>query len=880
MRPSLSRPAFVAIACVATAAASAHAQQFELTVQNVMRGPEHVGQSPSQVRWSEDNRFVYFRWLPGGAAWNEENSLFRVPAAGGEPVELSDAQADSVGVLLAPGPVSRSERWKAVSYSGDLYLIDRRTLETRRLTHTRAAEAQPVFNEDDSSIYFIGDNNLFEFEISTGHLRQVTDVRPGPAPTDSQAPAGQRGFLENQQRQLFEHIRRQVEDQEANRSETRMRRESDPLETVYLDRDERVVALQIEPHGAYAVVTAAKNSQQQGRRTLIPYWITTSGYTETREVRTKVGDNDQGFSGRLGIVSLADGEVQWIDLASATTPGDSAAKSRRVSGRFFAWNDDGTTGLIGASSDDFKDAWLWSFDAASGAMTLLHHLNNDAWVAGPCAFWQFCAGWLPDGETIWFASERDGYNHIYTVARDGSGVRQLTTGPFEVHSVAISPQEDRFYLTTNEGSPHEVHFWHMNFDGSGKTRITTRPGRQDVTVSPDGNRLAVVHSYANTPPELYVQENRAGREATRVTTTPTAEWRSYNWIAPEIVQIDAEDGTRVPARIYKPSDVGAQPNGAAVIFVHGAGYLQNVHNWWSSYYREYMFHHILAARGYHVLDIDYRGSAGYGADWRTAIYRHMGGKDLSDQVDGSRYLQRNFNIDPERVGIYGGSYGGFITLMALFTAADHFGAGAALRSVTDWAHYNHGYTGRILNLPQNDTVAYAQSSPIYFAEGLEDPLLIAHGMVDTNVHFSDVVRLAQRLIELGKRNWEMAVYPVEDHGFVEPTSWTDEYRRILELFERHLNPHGDPSNPAGPNIDQLLPRRSTSAATACASAAAALAAMNSWCRVASPVSTSSPYPLSGSKPWSNSASTTPGPRLYASSARCASPPYVSSNLRK
>jgi dipeptidyl aminopeptidase/acylaminoacyl peptidase len=155
-------------------------------------------------------------------------------------------------------------------------------------------------------------------------------------------------------------------------------------------------------------------------------------------------------------------------------------------------------------------------------------------------------------------------------------------------------------------------------------------------------------------------------------------------------------------------------------------------------------------------------------------------------VDGSRWLQREFGIDPERIGIYGGSYGGFITLMALFLEPQDFGAGAALRAVTDWAHYNHTYTGRILNLPQDDSVAYRRSSPIYHAEGLEDPLLIAHGMVDVNVHFSDVVRLAQRLIELGKTDWEMAVYPVEDHGFVEPSSWTDEYRRILELFERHL----------------------------------------------------------------------------------------------
>jgi dipeptidyl aminopeptidase/acylaminoacyl peptidase len=242
----------------------------------------------------------------------------------------------------------------------------------------------------------------------------------------------------------------------------------------------------------------------------------------------------------------------------------------------------------------------------------------------------------------------------------------------------------------------------------------------------------------------------------------------------------------VPARIYRPADVGGVPNGAGVIFVHGAGYLQNVHRGWSSYYREYMFHHLLASKGYTVLDIDYRGSEGYGRDWRTAIYRHMGGKDLSDQVDGARYLADVEGVDADRIGIYGGSYGGFITLMALFREAEHFAAGAALRSVTDWAHYNHWYTGRILNLPQFDEDAYRRSSPIYWAEGLEDPLLIAHGMVDTNVHFQDVVRLAQRLIELGKEDWELAVYPVEGHAFEEPASWADEYRRILELFERHL----------------------------------------------------------------------------------------------
>ncbi|MNV51386.1 Prolyl tripeptidyl peptidase precursor [compost metagenome] len=243
-------------------------------------------------------------------------------------------------------------------------------------------------------------------------------------------------------------------------------------------------------------------------------------------------------------------------------------------------------------------------------------------------------------------------------------------------------------------------------------------------------------------------------------------------------------GSDVYARVYPASK--PHPNRPAVVFVHGAGYLQNVHYWWSQYSREYMFNNLLADNGYTVIDIDYTASSGYGRDHRTGIYRHMGGKDLTDQVDGVKMLVEKYNVDPKHVGLYGGSYGGFITLMALFTESDVFASGGALRSVTDWAHYNHGYTSNILNEPYNDELAYKRSSPIYFAQGLKGDLLMCHGMVDVNVHFQDIVRLSQRLIELGKNNWELAVYPVEDHGFVEPSSWTDEYKRIFKLFETTL----------------------------------------------------------------------------------------------
>ncbi|HLK28230.1 MAG TPA: alpha/beta fold hydrolase, partial [Puia sp.] len=237
-------------------------------------------------------------------------------------------------------------------------------------------------------------------------------------------------------------------------------------------------------------------------------------------------------------------------------------------------------------------------------------------------------------------------------------------------------------------------------------------------------------------------------------------------------------------RLYRPAV--ENPAKPGVIFVHGAGYLQNAHKWWSSYFREYMFNNLLADNGYTVMDVDYRGSAGYGRDWRTAIYRHMGGKDLDDQVDAAKYMVEKLGVNAKHIGLYGGSYGGFITLMAMFTQPDVFAAGAGIRSVTDWAHYNHGYTSNILNEPFTDSIAYKQSSPIYFAQGLKGHLLMLHGMVDVNVHFQDIIRLTQRLIELGKENWDLAVYPMEDHGFVEPSSWTDEYKRILKLFETNL----------------------------------------------------------------------------------------------
>jgi dipeptidyl aminopeptidase/acylaminoacyl peptidase len=442
------------------------------------------------------------------------------------------------------------------------------------------------------------------------------------------------------------------------------------------------------------------------------------------------------------------------------------------------------TQVLEIRSTDNKDRWLMLWDTATHALKLLDRQRDEAWIGGPGIGFGRNIGWIDDN-TVWFQSESTGYAHLYSINIKTNERKALTTGKYEVQQVQLSNDKKFFYIITNEVHPGEQQFYRLTIADGKKERITTMTGANQVTVSPDEKYLAVLYSYSTKPWELYLQENKPGGKIEQITNKAQSdEFKSYSWKDPEVITFAASDGAQVYARIYKPAN--PDPNKPAVLFVHGAGYLQNAHKWWSSYFREYMFNNMLADNGYYVMDVDYRGSAGYGRDWRTGIYRFMGGKDLSDHVDAVNYLVKTYGVNPQHIGLYGGSYGGFITLMAMFNDPDVFAAGAALRPVTDWANYNHGYTANILNEPFNDSLAYRKSSPYYYANGLKGHLLICHGMVDVNVHYQDAVKLTQRLIELGKDNWELASYPMEDHGFVEPSSWTDEYKRIFKLFENVL----------------------------------------------------------------------------------------------
>ena len=775
------------------------AQQLgELTVEKIMRDPKWIGTQPSGLNWSENSQNLYFNWNPEG---NPADSLYKITPANQTPVRVTDAERQATA-RERMGVRNKANTKKLLVENGKIVMEDIKTGTKKTLVSLVERASNPSFNLDESKVIFNMGDNIFSLHLSSGEILQLTDFRRGNDQNNGRGRGGnqqseQDEWLEKDQMALFEVLRDRRERRQSGgrRGSFMMNTESEePLLPIYtgsknlsnatLSPDERFVT--------YALVEFPFSA----KRAEVPNYVTESGYTEMINTRPKVGaDQSKGEmyvfdrkTNKTYAVNIEDlpGLNDKPDYWNEYPENANKEYTRDVYPSGPSWSEDGKYAVVQFRSSDNKDRWIMLLNPEDGSLKLLDRQRDEAWIGGPgVSGFGGSSGWLPDNKRFWFMSEESGYAHLYTVDVSNGQKKALTSGNFEVYSPSLSNDKKSWYFSSNEVHPGERHFYKMPLDGGARTKITSMEGHNEVVMSPDEKFLAIRYSYTNKPWELFWMPNRAGAEAKQITEGLTDEWKSYNWMEPEVISFKARDGADVYARLYKPKNRPTEGS-PAVIFVHGAGYLQNAHKWWSTYFREYMFHNLLAEQGYTVMDIDYRASAGYGRDWRTAIYRHMGGWDLNDNTDGAKYMINELGVDPNSIGIYGGSYGGFITLMALFNEPDVFTSGAALRAVTDWAHYNHGYTSNILNTPVEDSLSYARSSPIYFADGLRGHLLIAHGMIDTNVHFQDVVRLAQRLIELGKDNWEMAVYPLEDHGFVEPSSWTDEYKRILKLFDDTL----------------------------------------------------------------------------------------------
>jgi dipeptidyl aminopeptidase/acylaminoacyl peptidase len=763
--------------------------KFAMTIDNLMRGPGLYGYEPSAVRWSGDNKEIYFQWKQASDAIDHPLDTYVVNRDGSGLRKLSD---DEARLAPPPGGNRTRDRKRAVyTIDGDIFIYDYAAGTRRQLTKTADNETNPAFTHDQQHVAFTRGGNLYVMAIDTGMIEQMTEIvaagaTPTPVPGGFGGGRGGRGgggaqaataaaeqkgtdsqeFLKKQERELLEIVRERARLREEAEAK---RKKEHPRKPFQLQQRQTAARLELCPDEKCVVATISE-APAGAKPQNVPSYVNESAYPEDIVGRTDVGDTQNRI--RVAILDVETGEAKFVD------PG---VKDRDVQLQEPVWNEAGTEAVMVARATDNKDRWILGLDPATGKTRILFTEHDEAWLNGPGAQ---TLGWLKNSNEIYFQSERDGYSHLYKVGFDGGEPKQLTSGKFEVISVDLSNDGSKFYITTSEVGPSERHFYSMNVDGGARNKITSEVGFHRVTLSRDEKFMADVYSYTNKPPELFVADNQPGASEKKLTSSPAKDFWDYKWTDPPIVQVPSRDGTMIPAHFYKPANY--RKGGPAVVFVHGAGYAQNVYKGWSgNYQHEYLFHHFLMEHGYMVLDMDYRASAGYGRDWRAAIYRRMGGKDLEDNVDGAKWLVEQ-GADTKRIGLYGGSYGGFITLMAMFTTPDVFAAGAALRPVTDWAHYNNQYTANILNLPQKDEESYRKSSPIYFADGLKGALLICHGMVDTNVFFQDSVRLVQRLIELHKDNWSIAPYPVEDHGFLRPSSWADEYKRIFILFETNL----------------------------------------------------------------------------------------------
>ena len=778
------------------------AQDVSLTLEQIMADPDWLGNAPEGAYWGADSTTVYFEQKRQGS---ELTDLYAVDSNSGSTRQVGESEwSEKFHSSIA---YNASGDHRAYVYAGDIYLVD--DGGTRQVTRTTAVESEPFFMSDGRRVAFTRDNQVFVHDPASALTEQLTDVRF----EDDPHKQGDFDVMKAHQKRLYDEFRKVEKDEEEARSRSERLFEVDdglPAAPIYMGKDLEPQGHSLSPTGRWLVVLTRKKDFKAGKEGSMPNYVTASGYVENEPLRTRVGRNGRAPQ-TAWLIDLGNGEKHELDLGGL--PGideDPLASLRKSAIEIFVaegeereaaekrlespetrgvefwesqWSPDGLRVSLYIRANDNKDRWIATVDFEEKKVVNQHRISDEAWVNTK----HIEHGWLSDNRTLWFLSEDHGYLGIYTKAVDKRRGKALVAGRHLVVDPALGPSGRYLYYVANVEHPSIYEVWRVDVESGDAEQMTSMGGRNSFAVSPDGSRLLITHSEINRHDDLFVMDNEPGAETRRLTDTMSGEFRAIPWIEPDIVPVPSSHTDEpIYSKIYLPADHDPSRSYPAVMFVHGAGYTQNSDAGWPYYFREGMFHNLLTQHGYVVIDMDFRASEGYGRNWRTAIYRRMGHPELEDFRDGVDYIVENYSVDRERIGVYGGSYGGFMACIAMFRGPGLFQAGAALRPVTDWAHYNHGYTSNILNTPGVDPEAYRQSSPIEFASGLQGSLLLAAGMQDNNVFFQDTVLLVQRLIELQKENFEIAIYPLDPHGFERADSWLDEYRRIFKLFETTL----------------------------------------------------------------------------------------------
>lgn len=783
------------LSCLLLSPAALAQSPTPLTIEQVMADLDWIGPPVEAPRWTWDSHGVEYDLKRNGSPIRD---TFRQELDASAATRVSDDARDTLG---APDAIYDAKRQRqAFIRNGDVFVRNLRSGALTQLTRTLEDESQPQFASDGALVWRVGQQ---WFRWNGTAVAQAAQAKA----EDDPDKAPEADVLREQQLRTLSTLARDREQREALRRQEAAWRKADPSRApapVYLGKDVQISQTALSPDGRWLLVVTQKKGADAGQAGEVPHYVTESGYAEQQEARTLVGRNSP-IPQALWLADMASGTAKPLSLD--TLPGiasDPLAELRKAAGKeplkgnravrvesdgdasgaAIHWSADSRNVALLLRATDNKDRWIASVDLDNARLQVRDRLTDPAWIN-----WSFNEfGWLPDNQTLWLLSEASGHSQLYT-QRGSEKTKALTSGAWEVSAPQVAADGEGFFFLCNRAAPGRYEVCRTELKTGKVAEVTALDGGVEAfSQSPDGRSLLVQYSASYLPSQLAVVP-AGGGQAKVLTDTRTPVFKAVNWIQPQLVQVPSRHGAgAIWGKFYAPAQLVPGKRYPVVMFVHGAGYLQNAIAGYPPYPREQMFHNLLVQRGYLVLDLDYRGSAGYGRDWRTAIYRNMGHPELDDYLDGLEWLVREHQGDRDRAGIYGGSYGGFMTYMALFRAPGTFKAGAALRPVADWMQYNHEYTSNILNTPDIDPQAYRVSSPIEYAAGLQDRLLIAHGMIDDNVFFKDSIDMTQKLIELHKDNWSIAPYPLERHGFTRADSWLDEYKRVLNLFDDTLKP--------------------------------------------------------------------------------------------
>jgi dipeptidyl-peptidase-4 len=468
---------------------------------------------------------------------------------------------------------------------------------------------------------------------------------------------------------------------------------------------------------------------------------------------------------RLGVVPAKGGETKWMDLGETRN---------RLLARVYWTPDAKAIGVFRLNRVQNHMHFL-SVDAASGASQVILEEKDPYWLNVKDDF-----AWLPKRQQFLWASERDGYRHLYLYDRGGRLVTQLTRGDFEVTNlVMVDDTGGRVFFESTEESPLERHLYSVSLAGGARTKLTRERGTHSVTVSPTGEYWLDSFSSLQDAPRTVLRD-AAGTLLATVREPDRKVYDEYDVLPTELVSFRGADGTLFHARLIKPANFNSSRKYPAVVMVYGGPHAQQVREMWAGIGWE----QVLAHKGFVIWQMDNRGSAGRGHLWEAKLYRRFGKQELEDQKEGLKHLVSMGFVDPQRIGITGWSYGGFLTLYAMFHAPEVFKAGISGAPVTDWRHYDTIYTERYLGLPSENEGGYRASSPVFDAKNLKGRLMLIHNFGDDNVLYQHSMQMQVELQKAGKQ-YELLVYPLKAHGV------TGAYSRhmreaMVTFFERSL----------------------------------------------------------------------------------------------